>query len=84
MDPWNTIFVNAPVWFRKRPSNVAGVEQEPWRQGDPGRHNRAQALANYLYIDGHSATVQKEEAGVTIRDPDNIFELYYDESRELN
>ncbi len=44
-----------------------------WQSGEPDRHSGLDfsepMRANYLYHDGHAASVQKEEAGVTIRDP---------------
>lgn len=44
-----------------------------WNSGEPDRHSGLDysepSRANYLYHDGHAASVEKEEAGTTIRNP---------------
>ncbi|MEM9914034.1 MAG: prepilin-type N-terminal cleavage/methylation domain-containing protein [Planctomycetota bacterium] len=56
------------VYFRRDP-NV----DERWTSGEPDRHSGLDysepARANYVYHDGHAASVDKEEAGVAIRNP---------------
>jgi len=53
-----------------------------WGSGEPDRHNLEKQLANYVYVDAHAAVVQKEEAAISIRDPDGSRGYGYDESSE--
>lgn len=78
----------AGVSFRLDTSNLT---TDRWETGEPDRHSGLDfgepAMANYLYHDGHAATVDKFEAGVTIRNPylrrtSGGMLLFYDNSRD--
>lgn len=49
--------------------------------GEPDRHSgmdfKEPGLANYVYVDGHAASVDSEEAGRTLRDPEGKNEALY-------
>jgi prepilin-type N-terminal cleavage/methylation domain-containing protein len=49
------------------------VAPDRWAQGEPDRHSGMDyaepSRAIYVYYDGHAALVEKEEAGLSIRDP---------------
>ncbi len=66
-------------------------DQDRWRTGEPDRHSGLEygepARANYLYHDGHAASVDKFEAGVSLRDPykrrtSGGAPLFYDNSQD--
>ncbi len=83
VDP-RSISVGAGAFFRKREVTHPTYTKEPWKAGDPDRHSQSQQVANYLYLDGHADTLEKELAAQILRDPSDIFSLVYDESGELN
>lgn len=83
VDP-RTISVGGSMFFRKREETNSSYVKEPWKAGDPNRHGIEQEVANYLYMDGHASTEQKEDAARILRDPQDIFDLVYDIDGELN
>jgi len=83
VDPRN-ITPGSARFFRKREETHSKYVLEPWKAGDPDRHNLAQQVANYLYVDGHAGSIKKEKAAQVLRDPDDIFNTFYDVSGELN
>lgn len=56
--------------------------QVRWDTGEPDRHSESQQIANYVFMDGHASTEEKEFAAVIIRDPMGDFGFIYDESQE--
>ena len=82
VDP-RSIMPGGKTFFRKRAENNASYVLEPWKVGDPDRHSKSQQVANYLYLDGHANTLEKELAAKALRDPRDIFGLVYDEAGEL-
>lgn len=63
------------------------ADPQRWSSGEPDRHSNEQGIANYVYVDGHAATLPKDEAGLTIRDPlsertSGGAPLYYDAALE--
>ncbi|MEM7627154.1 MAG: prepilin-type N-terminal cleavage/methylation domain-containing protein [Planctomycetota bacterium] len=66
------------------------VDQKRWASGEPDRHSglddspadngfnpTIEGRANYVYLDGHAASVEKPEAAITIRDPEGKKNLTY-------
>lgn len=54
--------------------------EDRWASGEPDRHGKDNA--NYLFFDGHASSLDKEEAAITVRDPNEKRDLTYDAAFE--
>ena len=70
---WN-LEVPTSGWA-KLASPPSGEPNKIWAQGDPTRHT--EISANYMFVDGHAASVGLEEAFFALRDPENKKNLSY-------
>ena len=82
--------------FFARPTEAFQIAKiKRWGSGEPDRHSglddsvwentntaQTEGRANYLYMDGHVAAVDKLEAGAQLRDPQGSKGYVYDISRE--